>query len=76
MISNSEIILNMTLLIICYTYILFTIVIAVKMGHRLPKNSRRKFLHIMIGNFVYIIPFFTFTKSGIILMLDIVLRIP
>jgi phytol kinase len=51
----------MTLLIICYAYILFTILIAVKMGHRLPKNYRRKFLHIMIGNFVYIIPLFTFT---------------
>ena len=61
MTSSSEIILNVTLLVICYAYIFVTIIIAVKMGHRLPKNARRKFLHIMIGNFVYIIPFFTFT---------------
>jgi dolichol kinase len=61
MIEAGEVTLNMTLLIICYIYIFLTIVIAVKIGHRLPKNARRKFLHIMIGNFVYIIPFFTFT---------------
>jgi phytol kinase len=56
-----EIAVNTTLLIICYAYIILTITIAAKMGHRIPKNARRKFLHIMIGNFVYIIPFFTFT---------------
>jgi phytol kinase len=31
------------------------------MNNRFSPNLKRKFLHIMIGNFVFIIPFFTFT---------------
>ena len=62
MVTNTEIITNLVLLILCYLYILTIIVIAVRIDHKFPKNLRRKFLHIMIGNFVYIIPFFTFTN--------------
>ena len=61
MVTNTEIITNSVLLILCYLYIVAIILIAVRIEHRFPKNLKRKFLHIMIGNFVYIIPFFTFT---------------
>jgi phytol kinase len=61
MVTNTEIFTNSVLLILCYLYIVVIIAIAVKIDHRFPKNLKRKFLHIMIGNFVYIIPFFTFT---------------
>jgi phytol kinase len=61
MIANTEIITNLVLLILCYFYIVTVIVIAVRIDHKFPKNLKRKFLHIMIGNFVYVIPFFTFT---------------
>lgn len=61
MVTNTEIITNFLLLILCYLYIVAIIVIAVRINHKFPKNLKRKFLHIMIGNFVYVIPFFTFT---------------
>jgi phytol kinase len=61
MVTNIEIITNWVLLILCYLYIVAIIVMAVKIDQKFPKNLKRKFLHIMIGNFVYIIPFFTFT---------------
>jgi phytol kinase len=61
MVTNTEIIANSSLLILCYLYIVAIIVLAVRIDHKFPKNLKRKFLHIMIGNFVYIIPFFTFT---------------
>jgi phytol kinase len=61
MITNTEIITNFLLLILCYLYIVTVIFIAVRIDHKFPKNLKRKFLHIMIGNFVYVIPFFTFT---------------
>jgi phytol kinase len=60
-VTNSEIITNLMLLILCYLYIVVIIVIAVRIDHKFPKNLKRKFLHIMIGNFVFIIPFFTYT---------------
>ena len=61
MVTNIEIITNSVLLILCYSYIVAIIVIAIRIGARVPANLMRKFLHVMIGNFVYIIPFFTFT---------------
>ncbi len=61
MVTNTEIVTNSVLIIFCYLYIVAIIVISVKIDRRFPKNLKRKFLHIMIGNFVYIIPFFTFT---------------
>jgi phytol kinase len=61
MVTNIEIIANSVLLILCYIYIIAIIVLAIKIDHRFPKNLKRKFLHIMIGNFFYIIPFFTLT---------------
>ena len=61
MVTNAEIITNLVLLILCYIYIAAIIFITARISHKFPKNLKRKFLHIMIGNFVYIIPFFTFT---------------
>ena len=60
MVTSTEIITNSVLLILCYLYIVVIIVIAVRILARFQTNLIRKFLHIMIGNFVYIIPFFTF----------------
>jgi len=62
MVSNTETITNLVLLTLCYLYIIAIIIIAVRIDAKFPKNLKRKFLHIMIGNFVYIIPFFTFTS--------------
>jgi len=61
MIGGTEIISNTVLLALCYVYIIAMIFISIKIGDRLPATLRRKFLHIMIGNFVFIIPFFTLT---------------
>ena len=52
---------NVFLMLLCYVYILFVIVISSRMSillHVSPKASR-KFLHAMIGNLPFIIPFFT-----------------
>jgi dolichol kinase len=52
---------NVTLMLLCYAYILFIIIVSGKMPtllHVSPKASR-KFLHAMIGNLPFIIPFFT-----------------
>jgi phytol kinase len=51
---------NLALLGACYLYIIVIILITGKIKDRLPKNLSRKFLHIMIGNFIWIIPFFTY----------------
>jgi phytol kinase len=61
MAESVEVLTNLGLLALCYLYIVAMIVISVKLGDKIPVNFRRKFLHIMIGNFVFIIPFFTFT---------------
>ncbi len=60
---NSESLLNFTLLLICYLYVLTIIFIAgkIRLSNSLVKYSR-KFLHMMIGNLVFIIPFFTFNS--------------
>ena len=47
------------LLGLCYFYIVSVIVITGKISHRMPKTLARKFLHIMIGNFIFVIPLFT-----------------
>jgi phytol kinase len=42
-----------------YLYIIATILIASKIKDHVSPNFSRKFLHIMIGNFIFAIPFFT-----------------
>ena len=59
--AEPEILLNLGLLGSCYLYIIAIILITSKIKDRIPANLSRKFLHIMIGNFIFIIPFFTLT---------------
>jgi len=59
--QSAETATNVLLMLLCYVYILFMILISSKMTklwHVSPKASR-KFLHAMIGNLPFIIPFFT-----------------
>jgi len=58
---NEDIATNVLLMLLCYAYILLIIIISSKMStflHVSPKASR-KFLHAMIGNLPFVIPFFT-----------------
>jgi dolichol kinase len=52
---------NIVLVGLCYLYIFFTIFVSSKVGKilNLSKKSSRKILHAMIGNLIFIIPFFT-----------------
>lgn len=60
LINLPELLFNITLLCLCYLYIIGIILATGIINHRLPQNLSRKFLHIMIGNLVFIIPFFTY----------------
>jgi dolichol kinase len=57
----AEIVSNVLPTIACYAYVLVTIFASklIEKSLRLPTGASRKFLHIMIGNLVFIIPFFT-----------------
>jgi phytol kinase len=55
-----EMLTNLTLLGLSYLYIIAVILATGKIKDHLPKNLSRKFLHIMIGNFIFLIPFFSF----------------
>jgi phytol kinase len=57
----SEILANILLMLLCYAYIVFIIFISSKMDKHLhiSQKASRKFLHAMIGNLPFIIPFFT-----------------
>ncbi len=58
---GKEVFLNVLLMILCYVYILFIIFVSSKMDKLLhiSQKASRKFLHAMIGNLPFIIPFFT-----------------
>ena len=58
--AASEILMNVMLLCLCYFYVIAIIAATGKINYHLPKSLSRKFLHIMIGNLIFIIPFFTF----------------
>jgi phytol kinase len=47
------------LLGLCYLYIVAIILVTGKIKDRVSASFSRKFLHIMIGNFIFVIPFFT-----------------
>ena len=53
---------NLALLVCCYGYILIVILVTERVSHRVSQNSSRKFLHVMIGNLPFIIPFFSFNS--------------
>lgn len=58
---NNEVYVNVVLMFLCYAYILFIIFVSGKMDKILnvSRKASRKFLHAMIGNLPFIIPFFT-----------------
>jgi dolichol kinase len=59
--SSEDVTRNVFLMLLCYAYILFIIVISSKMTTILhvSQKASRKFLHAMIGNLPFVIPFFT-----------------
>jgi len=58
----TELLFNVFLMLLCYTYVVAVILVSSRfeeLAHVTRKTSR-KFLHIMIGNLPFVIPFFTF----------------
>ena len=58
---NGEILRNISVMLLCYAYVLFVIFISSRMDRlcHISVKASRKFLHAMIGNLPFIIPFFT-----------------
>jgi dolichol kinase len=58
---DDEVFANVLLMLLCYFYILLVIFVSSKIDKLLGVSLKtsRKFLHIMIGNLPFIIPFFT-----------------
>ena len=58
---SEEVLANVFLMFLCYVYILCMIFVSSKMSKLLgiSQKTSRKFLHAMIGNLPFIIPFFT-----------------
>ena len=58
---DDKLIMNIILLAVCYAYVVAVIVVSGKMFKLFGFSNKtsRKFLHIMIGNLPFIIPFFT-----------------
>jgi len=61
---GGEVLANMGLLVACYVYVLLIIVISGKMDSilQISRKSSRKFLHAMIGNLPFVIPFFSYNS--------------
>ena len=59
---DAEVWVNLALLGFCYGYILIVIFTTGRIRRGLSMNSSRKFLHIMIGNLPFLIPFFSYNK--------------
>ena len=61
---ENEALTNSALLVACYAYIVLVIVVSGKLESslRVSSKARRKFLHMMIGNLPFIIPFFSFNS--------------
>ncbi|MEM2080958.1 MAG: phosphatidate cytidylyltransferase [Candidatus Bathyarchaeia archaeon] len=61
---DGEALANLALLTLCYIYVLIIIVFSGKMADNrlISRKSARKFLHVMIGNLPFIIPFFTYNS--------------
>jgi len=52
---------NLVLMFLCYVYVAMVILVSGRLGKvaHVSRKTRRKFLHIMIGNLPFVIPFFT-----------------
>ena len=59
--SSQEASWNILLMVICYAYIILIIFISSKLNSlkQISRKTSRKFLHAMIGNLPFLIPFFT-----------------
>jgi len=59
---DNELLVNLALLVACYAYIVLVIIVSGRMeaSARVSSKTSRKFLHMMIGNLPFIIPFFSF----------------
>jgi len=59
--SSEDVARNVFLMLLCYAYVIFIIFISSKMTTFLhvSQKASRKFLHAMIGNLPFVIPFFT-----------------
>jgi len=58
---NGEVLWNVSLMLLCYAYVLLVIFVSSRMGRlfHMSVKASRKFLHVMIGNLPFVIPFFT-----------------
>jgi dolichol kinase len=58
---NREVFSNVILMLLCYAYVLLVILVSSRMDRLLHLSAKtsRKFLHAMIGNLPFVIPFFT-----------------
>jgi len=58
---GEEAFMNVLLVLLCYVYVLLVIVVSSRMDIvlHISRKASRKFLHAMIGNLPFIIPFFT-----------------
>lgn len=59
--SSGEILWNVSLTLLCYAYVVLVILVSSRLNtlFRVSVKSSRKFLHVMIGNLPFVIPFFT-----------------
>jgi dolichol kinase len=58
---NREVFWNILLVLLCYGYVVLTVFASGKLPTvlQISQKTSRKFLHAMIGNLVFVIPFFT-----------------
>jgi len=58
---SKEVFVNVLLMLLCHVYILFIIFVSSRIDKLLhiSQKASRKFLHAMIGNLPFLIPFFT-----------------
>lgn len=72
---GGEILRDWLLTLFCYVYILFLIFLSGRMEGllHLSKRASRKFLHAMIGNLPFIVPFFTSTIYPILIASSFIL---
>lgn len=58
---SEEVFMNILLMVLCYIYVLLIIFVSGRIDKRLHVSQKfsRKFLHAMIGNLPFVIPFFT-----------------
>jgi len=58
---NGEVTRNILLMLLCYGYVILVVFVSGKLPKvsHISQKSSRKFLHAMIGNLLFVIPFFT-----------------